>query len=207
MKVSPVILEKYYSGTANAEERKAVELWLEHPELDLPSSAVVPGEELRTDMWHEITTATSRRRHLRITGNLIGIAASFAAIFTLFSLFYTPQQHPLAEESYTGNITLKPASYNKGNYQMGKTGELSFCGDMEISNNGDEDFQVLFKTSCATSRPMQKSCTIQKGEAYIAVMFTHRKEEILVINKEDFRRETQPLPLRLTQKIANEFKI
>ncbi len=205
------ILERYFNGAASEDEQEVVRQWLGEANINAPLINKLTNEQKDTlgkDIWKGITAVTDKRTGLKqIRPIVYKVAASVAVVIIGGALFFK-NTSSLGKGPEAEKLNIRSASYNITNhFNLDQNGTLTFCGDMEISNQGSSDYSIVLKTTCKETLSQEKKFLSKKGHSYIAVLFKHKNNEIVVIDKEELRRETQPLPRQLITKLTKEFTI
>jgi hypothetical protein len=218
------LLKKYHSGLCNAEERLAVESWLESDDDEL-GYLHQPAEEqeIEDSLWAEILGSTiakdQQKRPHKFRIYQYGIAASiFIAFSATLLYFHFPAMTnektfvnlrnigtDAMEQNIDGLIlTALPKSNVHAVLNTGlQSGDISFCEVMLLKNESRKDMEIRFDTPCASQSVKPKSYTLKKGITYVALRADWKSPEIIVV---DQRYLEDLLPLNVAMKINKKIQ-
>jgi len=216
MGISNDLLEKFARGTCTEDERMQVALWLQNSEIpELPvadQEKAFSKERIWNRLAHELKlTQTRKLKHW------LAVAATLTMVSGLFML-WQPSEKPLqqfaAQEMELGTqnrvteidgmrFTLASDSEAKLRLTKGASGNVVFCGAMEVKNSSGKDVSYNFRSICKNSSYTQKEVVMKAGKTYVVLHNYYKRDEILVLNKDNLA----GLPDAVTAQIPQQLSI
>ncbi|TDE14451.1 hypothetical protein [Dyadobacter psychrotolerans] len=220
MQITPELLKQYHLGACSDEERLLVETWLASNED--PATGIFPLHEtegqVKDFMWKHIssfvedpekqTKFTPWKQHVRYaTAACLVLGILSWSLYNIPSSLRTNNITELVMDNLKGGenmrmdtsglvFTLLPESKAETRTDWkSKSGVVNFCGNILITNNSDEDIELLFNTNCKNSRYTQKTLKCEKGKTYVAIHYKFNDDEIMVFDKSELA--TAILPIRV----------
>ncbi len=216
MGISNNLLEKFARGTCTEDERMQVELWLQNSEI--PELPMADEEKAfsKKQIWDSLanelkSTQTRKLRHW------IAVAATLTVVSGVFMLWQSsekPVQQFAALDMELGTqnrvteidgmrFTLATDSEAKLRLTKGASGNVVFCGAMEVKNSSDKDVSYNFRSICKNSTYTQKEVVMKAGKTYVVLHNYYKRDEILVLNKDNLA----GLPDAVTAQIPPQLSI
>lgn len=216
MGISNDLLEKYASGTCNAEERVLVEQWLNSSDTPQLLLSEKDKEVSKEKIWNMLD-AGIRWGNVKKLRYYLSLAAAIIAVSGLTVLW---QQHNQPVNQLAGTymelggqnkvtelagmrFTLASDSEAKVRFTEGAASDIVFCGVMEVKNVSDKDVSYIFKSICKNSSYTKKEVVMKAGKTYVVLHNYYKRDEILVLNKENL----VGLPDAVTAKISTQLTI
>lgn len=218
--VNKELLQKFHRGACTDEECAAIECWMLENEADVSFAAESKMMEVEDRIWKNIEPAN---KTIRISGSVFNRIFSYGiAAALLFALGFgwlvlgknnrmnEPVVYQLNSNSQK-TFEVSGLNFTLGNNSnavvstcsLGKQGDISFCGAVQITNNSGSDIEYVFESACKKSAYTRKQITFQSGETYIAVHNFYKTDEVIVMKKESLIE----FPDAISSDVISEFSI
>ncbi|RAJ34272.1 hypothetical protein [Pedobacter cryoconitis] len=195
--MNPELLKKCLSGNASEEELKIYEKWMEGEADDLDAEELT-GENIppQHEVWAKISAENLKHNHSQLYRNRIfklAVAASLLAVFYFFSfqrntsrdqlmVFHYDQSRPSQEKEFDGlRIRLGQNGMVKLIQQENDTLDISFSGNMMVSNTTSADKEILVLSKNNEGQVWSKKLNLRKGRSYLLAHYLFKDDELVMV--------------------------
>ncbi len=227
MEITQELLTRYYQGDCTQEEQKAVEEWMVSPESEISFPEGKDMNRIIDTMWskfkEDIGDENPPEREsaglLLYVGRLYPYAAAACLLLAVFSIAFLYQktmpdvsvvmenteETSIHHQAYGLNFTLAPESSMKMVTDLkGATGQISFCGAIEVKNESEAITQIDFYSGCERPACKKKTVPLGNGRSYMAISYPEKDCERLIVVP---RCDVKNLPLKIRLSALKEFSI
>lgn len=205
------LLKRFHQDDCSPEERQRVLAWLETDDEDEEGLLLeeVPTLELEERIWKNINPEKIRRLNTRRFIALGGMAASLLLISSFF-LFRYPQRDADLKTYIVGGDRgntielggLKFRTVGNSNATVSsdhdtRTGKLTFCGVIEISNETGADVNYTVRYACQANGHGLQKVVLKKGGSYVAMKGNDNEKQLIIMRKERLYEFPDALPTGL----------
>ncbi|KEQ28495.1 hypothetical protein [Pedobacter antarcticus] len=216
IKITKELIERYHLDECTAEERTAVEQWLNDDffEEEIENKECTLPENLQSDIWEEIRktipdhTSSTATKTIRLWPKLIAASIALVALSVLFFHnkktvlpAYTSIRNSVSVNNNTLNvkhiddagysIAISPGTYANINY---RNGLIDFTGSIIICAKRDIELNI---------KGINKKLKFKGGQTYIALLGKSPNDHTIVISTQNL----MDLPPLLQKQVVNEFRI
>ncbi|MCE6988074.1 hypothetical protein LZG72_03140 [Dyadobacter sp. CY323] len=102
------------------------------------------------------------------------------------------------------SFTLSPQSKAEANIPAWtRAVQIRFCGSLQVTNNSENDVELVFSSGCKKTNYTLQKVTVAKGKSYLATHYRMETDEIIVVDKA----RILDLPPPLVSQFIKDFKL
>ncbi|MBB6273625.1 hypothetical protein HDF26_004085 [Pedobacter cryoconitis] len=195
--MNPELLKKCLSGNASAEELEIYEKWMEGEADDFDAEELTAGDiPSQPEAWSKISALNLKHDYSQLYKNRIlkmAVAASLVAIFCFFAfqnkgntnqlmVFRYDHSKPAMEREFGGlRIRLGHNGMVKLAQQSNDTLDLSFSGNMMLSNTTSADKEIIVLSKNNEGQVLSKKLFLRKGRSYLLAHYLFKADELVMV--------------------------
>ncbi|GGM96956.1 hypothetical protein GCM10010967_33450 [Dyadobacter beijingensis] len=195
MNISQALIEKYHQGLCTAEEKAAVEQWLDdadEPGLDFP--AALSKEEIKMEIWDGLRAEVTHSKSPKVWWKYAGMVAA-AVVILVSGVMYVQKSTPEVSVA-AGNAPSSEALQIEYGTESGaeysqETQMLNFCGVIKITPR--KNMKLSFTSICDGKRETVREMDVKGGTTYFAMDVKDQNSSQLIVMDKSLVDELPPI--------------
>lgn len=200
MNISGALIEKYHQGLCGAEEKEAVEKWLENgdePELYFPEE--LPKEEIKMAVWEGLQSRITRRHEWfgALSRKYTAVAAAAVLVVISGLAYFQGRLEPgdglngkLAAGLPSESLQIEYGRESGAVYSK-EARMLNFCGVIKITPR--ESMKLSFTSICEGHEEIVRDVDVKGGTTYFAMGLGGQNTSQLIVMDKNLVAELPPL--------------
>lgn len=200
MNISEALIEKYHQGLCSAEEKAAVEQWLEdgdEPGLVFPEE--LSREQIRMEIWDGLEAQVTRSRPIYSTAWLkyAGMAAAAVVLAVCGFIYFKNPVNNAADGLAAGNaapsseaLQIEFGAESGAEYSQ-ETRMLNFCGVIKITPK--RNMRLSFTSICDGKKETVREMDVKGGTTYFAMDVKDQHTSQLIVMDKNLVDELPPV--------------